>query len=180
MGTREAEAVAQIQPQIINGVDVGEFTEYVESCRLDPAQADRNPVVVARWVGGGRAEVTSSLGGPPVYMGGPNDPSALGMVLRSLAACDVEIVATKAAALGVEIAELSVEARGYANVARYLGLETEVSPGYQNISYKIQLKTKGGVTPEQLEEIRHACLEGSPVADTLQRPVPVSMELEAT
>ncbi len=123
--------MAQLQPMTINGVDVTELREYIESCRLDASQADRNPVVVARWVGGGRAEVTSSLGGPPVYMGGEDDPSALGMLLRSLAACDVEVVATKAALLGVEIEDLSVEARGYANVNRYLGLESEGGPGYQ-------------------------------------------------
>lgn len=171
--------MGQPQMQIINGVDVGELREYIESCRLDPARADRNPVVVARWVGGNRAEVTSSLGGPPVYMGGPDDPSALGMVLRSLAACDVEVVANKAAVLGVHIEELSVEARGYANVGRYLGLESEAGPGYQSVGYKIRLKTKGA-TPEQLEAIRRACLEGSPVADTLQRPLPVELEFEAS
>jgi uncharacterized OsmC-like protein len=172
--------VAQVHMQIINGVDVGGYQEYIESCRLDPTRADRNPVVVARWVGGGRAEVTSSLGGPPVYMGGPDDPSALGMVLRSLAACDIEIVATKAAVLGIEIEELSVEARGYANVGRYLGLESEAPPGYQKISYKIRLKTKIGATPEQVEALRRACLEGSPVGDTLQRPIPLELEFEAS
>ena len=172
--------MAQVQMQIINGMDVGELQEYIESCRLDPAQADRNPVVAARWVGGGRAEVTSSLGGPPVYMGGPDDPSALGMLLRSLAACDVEIVATTAAVLGVEIEELTIEARGYANVGRYLGVESGVPPGYQNISYKIQLKTKSGATPEQLEAIRRACVEGSPVGDTLQRPIALELEFEAS
>lgn len=164
---------------MINGIDIVELREYVESCRLDPTRADRNPVVVARWVGGGRAEVTSSLGGPPVYMGGPDDPSALGMLLRSLAACDVEIVATKAALLGVEIEDLSIEARGYANVAPYLGLDSDAGPGYQRISYAIRLKTKGA-TPEQLEEIRRACAETSPVGDTLERPTPLELEFDAT
>jgi len=163
----------------INGIDMDELNEYIESCRIDPSQADRNPVVVARWLGGGRAEVTSSLGGAPVYMGGPDDPSALGMLLRTLAACDVEIVATKAALLGVEIVDLSIEARGHANVAPYLGLESNAGPGYQRIDYTIRLKTKGA-TPEELEEIRRACLEGSPVGDTLERPVPLSLEFEAS
>ncbi|HUR16951.1 MAG TPA: OsmC family protein [Candidatus Limnocylindrales bacterium] len=171
--------MTQAELQIINGVDVGELNEYIESCRLDPARADRNPVVVARWVGGGRAEVTSSLGGAPVYMGGPRDPSALGMLLRSLAACDVEIVATTAARLGLEIEDLSVEARGFANVGRYLGLDSALSPGYQNIAYSIRLKTKGDATPEQLDAIRRACEEGSPVGDTLKRPIPLVLEFDA-
>ena len=172
-------SMAQVQPTVINGVDVAELGQYTESCRLDPSRADRNPVVVARWVGGGRAEVTSSLGGPPVYMGGPDDPSALGMLLRSLAACDVEVVATRAALLGVQITDLSIEARGHANVSRYLGLDTDSGPGYQRISYTIRLKTNGA-TPAQLEAIRQACLEGSPVADTLERAIPLELEFDAS
>lgn len=174
-----AKMVEQAQLPTINGVDVTELREYIESCRLDPSQADRNPVVVARWVGGTRAEVTSSLGGPPVYMGGADDPSALGMVLRCLAACDVEVVANKAALLGVQIEDLSVEVRGYANVGRYLGLDSDAGSGYQRIAYTIRLKTKGA-TAEQLEEIRRACLEGSPVADTLERAVAVELEFEGS
>ena len=167
------------QTPTINGIDVAELREYIESCRLDATRADRNPVVIARWVGGTRAEVTSSVGGPPVYMGGVDDPSALGMVLRSLAACDVEVVANKAALLGVQIEDLSIEARGFANVGRYLGLDSGAGSGYQRIAYTIHLKTKGATTA-QLEEIRRACLEGSPVGDTLEGAVAVEMEFDAS
>lgn len=165
--------------QKINGIDVGELNDYIESCVVDPKQADRDPVVIGRWVGGTRAEVTSSLGGPPVYMGGPDDPSALGMLIRTLAACDIEVVANKAALLGVEIADLSIEVRGHANVSRYLGLDAADGPGYGRISYAVKLRTNGA-TPEQLEEIRQACVVGSPVGDTLERAVPVDLEFEAS
>ena len=162
----------------VNGVDVGELREYIEAVGADVTRADRNPVVVATWVGGTRAQVMSELGGPPVYMGGDDDPSAMGMLLRTLAACDVEVIANRAALLGVQIEDLSVEARGYFNIKRYLGLEAKHGPGYQDVSYTIRLKTKGA-SPEQLEEIRRACVEGSPVGETLERPVSVSMEFEA-
>ncbi len=163
----------------VNGVDVGELREYIAAVESDTTTADRNPVVVAQWVGGTRAEVTSSLGGQPVYMGGDDDPSAMGMLLRTLAACDIEVVANKAALLGVEIEDLSVEARGYFNVRRYLGLTSDEGPGYQRVSYTIRLRAKNATT-EQIEAIRQAVAEGSPVGDTLERSVPVSMEFEAT
>jgi uncharacterized OsmC-like protein len=169
--------VVDAKTQLINGIDIAELAEYTESCRIDPARADRNPTVIARWVGGGRAEVTSTLGGPPVYMGGPDDPSALGMLLRSLAACDVEVVATRAASLGVEIEDLWIEAQGYANIGRYLGLASPMSPGYQRIAYTVHIKAKGA-TADQLEEIRRACVEGSPVGDTLERAVELEMDFE--
>lgn len=171
--------VTRATGRTVNGIDVDKLESYIEAVGEDGARADRDPVVTARWVGGTRAEVTSSLGGPPVYMGGDDDPSAMGMLLRTLAACDVEVVTNTAALLGVELEDLSVEARGYFNVKRYLGLDTEQGPGYQRISYTIRIRTRGA-TPEQLETLRSACLHRSPVGDTLERSVPVELEFDAS
>jgi uncharacterized OsmC-like protein len=165
--------------QRLNGMDVDELREYIDAVTVDATQADRHPTVTARWVGGTRAEVTSSLGGPPVYMGGDDDPSAMGMLLRALAACDVEVVVTRATILGIEVEDLSIEASGYFNVARYLGVEASSGAGYQSVSYTVRLKTKGGASPEQIADLR-AALEASPVGDTFERSLPVSFEFDVT
>ena len=162
----------------INGVDADELRAYIESVKVDRERADRTPTVIAHWVGGTRAEVVSTGGGPPVYMGGDDDPSAMGMLLRALAACDIEVIVNRAALLGVEIESLSIEAQGYFNVARYLGVEAPQGAGYQRASYTARLKAKGA-TPEQIDEIRSA-LEASPVGDTFERRIPVTFELEVT
>lgn len=164
--------------QVINGIDVPALRDYIESCISDPNRADRNPEVIARWVGGTRAEVVSPLGGPPVYMGGDEDPSALGMLLRTLVACDIEVVVNACSLLGVEIDELSIEAQGHANVGRYLGIGSADGPGYRSASYVIHLKTKGGASEELIEAIRRAVAEGSPVGDTLERHVELNMDLD--
>jgi hypothetical protein len=49
----------------LNGIDVEELRRYVATVEQDSARADRDPVVVARWVCADRAEVTSSSGVPP-------------------------------------------------------------------------------------------------------------------
>jgi uncharacterized OsmC-like protein len=176
---REDEAMVTVRGgSIVNGLDVDELREYIESVKADAANADRDPTVVARWVGGTRAAVSSSQGGQPVFMGGDDDPSAMGMLLRALAACDIEVVVTRATLLGVEIEDLSIEARGYFNVARYLGVDASEGAGYQQASYVVNLKTRGA-TQEQIDDIRTA-LEASPVGDTLERRVPVSFELIVT
>jgi len=161
----------------VNGIDTGVLRGYIDAVAADETRADRDPVVIARWLGGTRAEVVSTLGGPPVYMGGDDDPSAMGMVLRALAACDIEVVANKAALLGVEIEELSIEARGHFNIRRYLGFETDDDSGYQAISYTVRLRSRGA-TREQLDEIRRACEDGSPVADTLRRVVRLDADFD--
>ena len=163
----------------LNGLDIDELREYIDGVTADAAQADRDPTVVARWVGGTRAEVVSTLGGPPVYMGGDDDPSAMGILLRALAACDIEVVVTRATLLGIEIEDLSIEARGYFNVARYLGVEARQGAGYQRASYSVHLKTKGGASPEQVADLK-AALDASPVGDTFERNVPVTFELDVS
>jgi uncharacterized OsmC-like protein len=165
--------------QRLNGLDVDELREYIDSVKADATQADRDPVVTARWVGGTRAEVTSSVGGPPVYMGGDHDPSAMGILLRALAACDIEVVVTRATLLGIEIEDLTIEATGYFNVAGYLGVEGPSGAGYQRASYIVRLNTKGDASPEQIADLR-AGLEASPVGDTFERNVPVSFEFEVS
>jgi uncharacterized OsmC-like protein len=165
--------------QRLNGMDVDELREYIDSVSADGSQADRDPTVTARWVGGTRAEVVSTQGGPPVYMGGDADPSAMGIMLRALAACDIEVVATRATLLGIEIEDLRIEAKGYFNVARYLGVDAPSGAGYQRASYTVHLKTKGGASPEQIADL-HAALEASPVGDTFERNVPVSVEFDVS
>jgi uncharacterized OsmC-like protein len=163
----------------VNGIDVDELRDFVASAARDPAVADRDPVVVARWAGGDRAEVAFASGEAPVFMGGEGEPSAMKMVLASLAACDVDLVANRAALLGVEIESLMVEATGHFNVRRYLGLDAAAGPGYDRIAYTVRLKTRGG-TSAQLSHLRRACEQASPVGDTLQRYVAISLRFEAS
>jgi uncharacterized OsmC-like protein len=175
----EAIVAAVNSSQRINGIDVDELREYIRAVDEDASRADRHPVVVGRWVGGTRAEVTSTLGGPPVYMGGPDDPSAMGMLLRTLTACDIEVIVNRASLLDVELEDLTIEARGFFNVKRYLGLETDDDPGYQWIDYTIRLKTKQPLSRDQVDFIRDACVQ-SPIARTLDRHVPITLTLETT
>lgn len=163
----------------LNGIDVSQLGGYVATVAQNAAVADRDPVVVARWVGADRAEVSSPTGGPTVLIGGDEQPSAMRMLLMSLAACDVDLIANRASLLGIEIDSLTVEATGHFNVQRYLGLEASHGPGYQRVAYTVRLKTKGA-TSEQLAELRRACEQASPVGDTLQRSVELSLMFEAS
>jgi len=81
--------------------------------------------------------------------------------------------------MGVEREDLSVEARGHFNVARYLGLESPEGPGYARVGYTVRVHPNNA-TAEQLAELKAACQDASPVADTLQRSVDVTFEFEAT
>jgi uncharacterized OsmC-like protein len=162
----------------INGMDLDELREFRAAVAKDPTQADRDPVVVATWLGGSRSEATSLADGATAYIGGEGELNPMRMHLATLAACDVDLIATRASLLGVEIESLTVEARGHFNVQRYIGLDAPHGPGYDRVSYTIRLKTRNA-TPEQLDTLREACQEASPVGDTLQRTIPLTLEFEA-
>lgn len=163
----------------LNGIDVQQLRSYVAAIAQDPTAADRDPVVVARWVGAGRAEVTSPSGGSSVFIGGDDEPNSMKMLLMSLAACEVDLIANRASLLGVEIDSLTVEAIGHFNVQRYLGLDAPHGPGYERVAYTVRLKTRGA-SREQLAELRRACEQASPVGDTLQRSVVLNLSFEGS
>lgn len=162
----------------INGIDVADLREFITSVETDLANGNREAAITSRWIGGLRSAATSRFGGPTVFMGGDDDPGAMGMLLRSLAACDIEVVVTKATLLGIQIDALTIEATGDFNVADYLGVPTDEGSGYRKVSYIVHLKAPSA-TAEEIEEIRKA-LQASPVADTLRRRVPLDLVLDVT
>jgi len=160
--------------KVLNGIDLDEQVEYVEQVRKDPTVAERNPSIVAKWVGGTRSRMERE--GVVVHLGGGGDPSAMWMFLASLAACDVEVVATHASLLGIEIEDLEVEAKGHFNIQRLLGLEGP-APGYDRISYTVRLRGRGA-TQEKVARLKEMCEHGSPVGDSLSRKIPIELKFE--
>ncbi len=159
---------------VLNGINVSEFREHVESCRRNPSEAERNPTLVAKWVGGTRAEV--AFGERPFHMGGDDDPSAMRVLLASLAACDVEVVATHASLMGLRLEGLEIEAAGHFNIRRLLGLEGP-GPGYDRIEYTVRLRAPEA-TEEQVARLRAMCERASPVGDSLAKSIPLNVKLE--
>ena len=162
----------------LNGIDVADLEGYVESIRQDRSVADRDPVVVAHWEGSTRSRVETD-GRKSFYLGSDDEFSAMQAVLGALAACDVEVIATHATLIGLEIRDLRVEAAGSFNVASLLGVDSPTDAAYEAISYKVVLDAPGA-TDEQIDRLRHACEAFSPVGDSLRKALPVTLEFETT
>jgi len=160
----------------LNGMNADDLRDLVAKATADSTVVDRDPVVVARWLGGDDCEVTFPSG-QPIRLGG-DQPSAMRMLLATLAACDVDLIATRATLLGIEVDSLTVEASGHFNVSRYLGVPTNIDPGYQRIAYTVRLRARGA-TADQLAQLREACEVASPVGDTLRRSVGLTMRFES-
>lgn len=161
----------------INGINVTEMVEFKNTCRQDPTKADRHPALVAHWVGGSRSRV--EFRGKVVNIGGDDELNPMQMLLATLAACDVDLVATHASLLSLKIESLSVEATGHFNVQSYMGLEGAPGSGYDAIAYTLRLSVPGA-TLEQIAYLRERCERSSPVGDSLARAIPLKLEFEAS
>jgi len=160
----------------LNGVNVTEMMRFKDMVAKDSTRADRNPALVAQWVGGSRSRI--EFKDKVVHMGGDDDLNPMQMFLAALAACDVDLVAMHASFLGLKIESLSVEATGHFNVQSYLGLDSAPGSGYDAIAYTVHLSAPG-VTPEQVAHLRERCERSSPVGDSLRRAIPLKLEFAA-
>lgn len=160
----------------VNGIDAGELRAYSAQAAEDPSVADRDPAVVARWDGGTRSRIEYD-GETIAHMNGDEegDLNAMVMVLASLASCDVEVITTKAAFLGVEIEDLAIEARGHFNVGRLVGVDDAPSPRYEAIEYVVHL-TAPDATAEEIAALEAQCEHASPVGETLGTAIPIRFE----
>lgn len=161
----------------INGVNVTELLEFKDIVVQDSTKAERNPALVAHWVGGSRSRV--EFKDKVVHIGGDDELNPMQMLLATLAACDVDLVAMHASFLGLKIESLSVEATGHFNVQSYLGLEGAAGSGYDSISYTVRISVPGA-SPEQIAHLRERCERSSPVGDSLARAIPLRLEFEAS
>jgi uncharacterized OsmC-like protein len=158
----------------INGVNVTELLKFKNMCEEDSTKAQRHPLLTAYWMGGSRSRVELK-GKQVVHLGGIGELNPMQMFLGAFAACDVDLVAMHASFLGLEIESLSIEVTGHFNVQSFLGLEGAEGPGYDGISYKVNLSAPGA-TPEQIAHLRERCERSSPVGDSLERAIPLKLE----
>ncbi|MBW8011664.1 MAG: OsmC family protein [Chloroflexi bacterium] len=163
-------------PNINKGIDVGPLQDFKEEVREDFTNADRNPTVLAEWIGGDQSKI--SMDGIETYLGGEGYLNPMKMLLACFAACDVDVIAMHASFLGLKIENLSIEASGHFNVQSYLGLENTPGSGYDDIAYTIRLDAPDA-TQEQIDYLIERCELSSPVGDTLGRAVPMKLEFVA-
>ncbi len=159
--------------EMINGYDVGQLRGRREQNSLDASLTERNPELIARWIGASRARV--EFNDIVTHIGGDGELNAMQSMLAALAACDVEVITFHAALLGIQIEELSIEARGHFNIRALWGFEDAPAAGYDEMSCVVRLQAPGA-SVEQLAQLRERCERSSPVADSLRRRVPLTLE----
>jgi uncharacterized OsmC-like protein len=109
-----------------------------------------------------------------VLLGNNEGANPVEFLLHALAGCVTTTLILHASARGIRIESVSTEMEGEIDLQGLLGLDESVSPGYESISMKMDIKAD--CSDEELDDLLAFVRMHSPVCTTVCRPVPVVVE----
>ena len=181
------------KPTNMNGLSAQGVSDIVDAIKADKGFAKFQFRVRNNWsygginrsnirgfYGAGREDKSRSEafeftnGEPPVLLGDNEGANPVEFLLHALAGCVTTTFVLHATARGIKIEELSTELEGDLDVRGLLGLDDSVSPGYEEI--RIRIDVKADCSDEQLDDLLAYTQQHSPICNTVCRPVPVKIE----
>ena len=192
-----AQQTAVQQPTRMNGLDVQAALDTIDAIKADTSLArfqfrarntwingGENRSAIRDFYGAGREDDSRSVafeftnGEPPVLLGDNEGANPVEFLLHALAGCVTTTFVLHAMARGIAIRELSTQLEGDLDLRGLLGLDDAVSPGYEQI--RIRMNVKADCSDEELDALLAYTQQHSPVCNTVCRPVPVSIERAST
>jgi uncharacterized OsmC-like protein len=178
---------------IVNGVDLDRLSGTIGAVTADPALARFQFRGRNHWIDGGYSRTTiKDFHGagqedttrtepftvhsdePPVLLGQNRAPNTVEYVLHALAACVSGTIVYHAAARGIALDGLETTIQGDLDLHGFLGLDSSVRPGYDQI--RITIKATGDFDDNQFAELA-SLTRYSPVRDIVSNPVPVAIDV---
>ena len=180
------------QATIKNGVNVDDLMTAIEAVKSDPQNGKLTFTVRSRWENGFKATHTTgefavgkeagnreqnhslSTDEPHEVLGGDEGISPAETLISSLAACLTVGYAANAAALGIDLDELSFEITADGSLEGFMNIGN-TRPGLSNLSIKAFIKS--GAAKEELDELHNFVNEHSPIWDTIRNPVSITSQI---
>ena len=168
--------VESIKSNVVNGIDVDALLTLLDSVKQDTSKGKTNWRVTTSWQGQtrSRSEVSGfGIGGDevprrfsfdidePCELGGSNayaNPQE--HLIAALNACMTVGYVAQCAIRGITLEQLEIETEGEIDLRGFLGIDPNVPPGYESLSYIVHIKGDG--TEEQFAEIHDAVKATSP------------------
>ena len=188
-----AQAMTTRKDTHLNGMNVQAALDTIDAIKADPTLARFQFRARNRWIDGGenrstirdfygagreddsrKSDFEFTNGEPPVLLGNDEGANPVEYLLHALAGCVTTTFVLHAMARGIQITELSTELQGDMDLRGLLGLDDAVSPGYEQI--RIRMNVKADCSEEELADLLDYAQKHSPVCNTVCRPVPVVIE----
>jgi uncharacterized OsmC-like protein len=180
-------------PAVIkNGVDVDQLKQAIGAVEADPTNGKLQFQVRSEWLGGFRARHTTagySVGTqqgtreknhvlvtdePKEILGGDGGISPAETLLSALASCLAVGYAANAAAMDIDLDEVTFEITGVGSLEGFMNLN-DARPGLGGI--RIQARIKSSAPAAKLQELHDYVNAHSPILDTICNPVSIESEV---
>ena len=164
------------KPAILNGIDTDGVKALIRHVAEDSANAITHWHVSSSWTGGTRSDTKVSGYGfgrehikkdfiisidEPTELGGTNQfANPQEYLLAAMNGCIMVGYVVGCSMEGIELEELRIETEGDIDLRGFLGLDPNVKPGYDEISYTVHIKGNG--TPEQFQKVHDTVCATSP------------------
>jgi uncharacterized OsmC-like protein len=177
---------------IRNGVNVDDLMAAIEAVKMDPVNGKLTFTVSSEWTGGFKAAHTTSnfvvgkepgkrsknhsisTDEPNEVLGSDTGISPAETLISSLAACLTVGYAANAAALGIDLDELSFEITGDGSLEGFMN-NGDKRPGLSDL--KIKAFIKSSAPEDKLRELHDYVNEHSPILDTICNPVKIESQI---
>jgi uncharacterized OsmC-like protein len=179
------------ETRMLNGVDTDALRGLIRNVAENPAKAQVRFGVTTHWKGGAVSDTRVDgyeIGGKriakdfsiridePLELCGANKgPNPQEMLMAAFNSCMLVGYVAGATLHGVELKELVISTEGELDLRGFLGLDSAVKPGYDEIHYVVHLKGNG--TRQQFEEIHQTVMATSPNRWNIANPVRLTSEL---
>ena len=185
------ETIQEDFTKVVNGVDVKKLQATIDAINDDPDLASFSFHTVTEWVDGAQnktlVERQASEGvkeepfvlrsdEPEVLMGSGTAPNSIATLMQALASCLSVSMVYHAAARDITIDRLTIHIDGDIDLHGFLGLSSEVRPGFQDIRVTVDVQSQA--PREDVEELLRYAQKVSPIVDTLRNRIPVEISLE--
>jgi uncharacterized OsmC-like protein len=176
----------------LNGVDVGQLNETVESITKEPGLAQCRFRTTNRWVNGchnysnisdfyaagqtitHNRDFKVEMDEPPVLLGEDAGANPVEYILSALSGCLTTALIYHAAAQGIRIDEVESTLEGDLDIRGFLGFSDKVRNGYNNIRVTFQIKSDA--PQEKLDDLVKLAQVRSPVFDIVSNPVTIDVQ----
>jgi uncharacterized OsmC-like protein len=183
-------ATTQIKT-VTNGIDCESLEQTVKAIQDDPKLGNSTFRIRNTWISGGhnqtRVQCFTAAGqelfhkynfdlqaDEPETLGGTDlAPNPVEHLLNALAACMTTSIVAHAALRGIEITQVESLLEGDIDLRGFMGLDSKVPKGYQNIRVTFRIKTD----PNNIPKLRELA-EFSPVYNTLLQGTHIDVQVE--
>lgn len=173
----------QTTPRNVNGVPVDQLVETMQAVRKEPKIAQFKFSAKNGWLGGARSTartegffgacekhthpeaIVTKMDEPALLLGTSKGGNPVEVLLAALSGCLTTSMVYHAAALGIELTEVTSTYEGDLDLHGFLNMDENVRNGYEEI--RVTFDVKGDATEEQLDELVRIAQARSPVFDVV-------------